>query len=122
MGQLGTFLDTMPTPVLVALGLILIAEWALIIYALVKLVRTPAERITLGGRKWLWALIIVVLNSVALGAILFLVMGRKPEAAVAPAPNMPAGDRAAAAADALYGAAPAAAQDAGAIDGGGEQL
>jgi hypothetical protein len=74
------------------------------IYALVKLFRTPDEQLVL-GKKWPWVIIILFVNLV--GAIVFLVAGRKPAAAADPlaqgAPAVAATDRAARAADVLYG-------------------
>ena len=77
------------------------------IYALVVLFRTPEERIT-GGKRWLWAVIILFVNLI--GAIVFFVAGRKPLPAVDPlaTANLPSAppetvERAQRAADVLYG-------------------
>jgi hypothetical protein len=88
----------------VVAGLFWLAEIALIIWALVVLFRTPEERVQL-GKRWIWVLIILFLNPI--GAIVFLIAGRKPAEASDPlaqgAPLAPTVDRAAHAADVLYG-------------------
>ncbi|HSQ22203.1 MAG TPA: PLD nuclease N-terminal domain-containing protein, partial [Coriobacteriia bacterium] len=73
---------------------------------------TPDERLQF-GKKWPWVLIILFVNLV--GAIVFLVAGRTPEAAADPLagartgeatagePPAPPADRATRAADVLYG-------------------
>lgn len=72
------------------------------VWALVDLVRR--DRVA-GGRKWVWALVIVFLSNLALGAILYFAIGRKVTAPVAEpdAPDHTASDRAARAVDTLYG-------------------
>ncbi|MBN2847745.1 MAG: PLDc_N domain-containing protein [Coriobacteriia bacterium] len=96
------------------IGIIALAvvQIAVEIYALVTLFRTPDERLQF-GKKWPWVLIILFVNLV--GAIVFLVAGRRPEAATDPLaaaraaeaaadePPAPPADRAARAADVLYG-------------------
>lgn len=94
--------SALPLWVLVVAGVVMVAQLGFEIFVLVKMFQTPAERLTLGGRKWLWAIIILAINWI--GAILFLVAGRKPEQAVEVAASTPASTRAEAAADALYGA------------------
>lgn len=73
--------------------------------ALVQLVRTPAERVRIGGRKWLWALIIIL--GELLGPIIWFFAGRLPEPVSLPASppaERPGTSRASAAdaVDALY--------------------
>lgn len=72
------------------------------IVALIKLFRTPDERLVF-GKKWPWVLIILFVNMV--GAIVFLAAGRKPALASDPLAQQsaPNGERAARAADVLYG-------------------
>ena len=76
------------------------------IFALVRLFRTPDEQLVL-GKKWPWVLIILFVNLI--GAVVFLVAGRKPVAALDPLAAPPADappatpDRASRAADVLYG-------------------
>jgi hypothetical protein len=87
---------------LVVGGLLAIAQLTFEIWVFVRMVRTPAERVTLGGRKWLWGVIILLVNWI--GAILFLVLGTTPAAAVEVTPQTAASTRAENAADTLYGA------------------
>jgi hypothetical protein len=89
----------LPTAALVAIGVLVVVQLSLQVYAIVDLVRLPAERLTLP--KWAWAAI-VVLGEI-LGPIIYLVAGRKPAPAVEVAPSAPAATRAESAADALYG-------------------
>ena len=95
--------------VIIVLGAL---ELALDVVALVILVRTPKQRVTLP--KWAWALIIIVINLI--GAILFLAIGRRPAEAVDPrAVEAQRGETslprpsASAVADSLYGDAQGAA-------------
>ena len=97
-------LEGIPTGLVVGGALLLLIQLTLQIVALVMLVRIPSERITIGGRKWVWALIIIFGELV--GPVLFFILGRKPAPAVEPIANTLAADRASAAADALYGAPP----------------
>ncbi len=93
---------TLSTGVIVALVVLALVELALIVVALVDLARRPA---VLGGRKWVWVLVIVVFNLI--GPIVYLAVGREP-APVADdegAPREGTGDRVAATADLLYGPA-----------------
>jgi hypothetical protein len=94
-------LSTLPPGVLVASGVLLIAELVLDVIALVDLYRRPIERVALGS-KWAWVAIVVLVNF--LGAILYLVLGRKPAPRTEEPPQtpMPARTRANIA-DALYG-------------------
>lgn len=70
--------------------------------ALIDLYRRPVEQV-LGGRKWVWLLVILLINS-GLGAVIYLLAGRKAAPAVDAPPAQPASERAAAAGDSLYGA------------------
>lgn len=94
-------LDALPVWVWIALAVVGVAQLAFELYALLDMLRRPEAELTLGGRKWLWAIIILLVNWV--GAILYLVVGRKPAAAVDAARAFPIADRAGAAVDALYG-------------------
>ncbi len=86
----------------VGIGLLILVQLTLQIVALVLLIKAPSERVTIGGRKWVWALIIILGELV--GAVLFFFLGRKPAAVIEPTSVTPAASRATAAADALYGA------------------
>jgi hypothetical protein len=95
-------LSTLPVWVLIVGGVVLVAQLTFEVWVLLKMLRTPSDQLTLGGMKWLWAIIILLVNWI--GAIIFLVAGRKPAAAVEATPVRAAASRAETAADALYGA------------------
>lgn len=88
------------TVALVGIGLLILVQLTLQVIAVVGLVRTPAERVSLGGRKWLWALIIILGEIV--GPILWFVAGRTA-APVDDSAVRPSEGQARSAADALYG-------------------
>lgn len=107
-----TFPD-LPTPVLVLLGVLIVVQIVLEVWALIVLFKTPDDRLLL-GKKWPWVLIILLVNTI--GAVIFLAAGRtKPpvdDRADGAQPAVPTGDAAARAVDVLYGeerAAPPAA-------------
>ncbi len=95
-------LSELPTGALIALGVYVVFQLGLEIYALVKMFQTPEDRL-LFGKRWPWVLIILFVNLI--GAIVFLVAGRKPEIVVEPvgAQQAPVTDRARRATDVLYG-------------------
>jgi Phospholipase_D-nuclease N-terminal len=90
------------------LVLVALAELALAVFCIVDIVRRPA---VLGGRKWVWIVVVAVFNLI--GSIVYLAAGRvQPEADDASheqAAETEARGRAAATADLLYGPAPDAA-------------
>lgn len=71
----------LPGWLLAALGVLVVVQLVVEVYALVRLLRTPDEQL-LFGKKWPWVLIILLVNLV--GAIVFLVAGRQPAPAVDP--------------------------------------
>ncbi|GAB2838249.1 hypothetical protein GCM10022221_42060 [Actinocorallia aurea] len=92
--------SAVPTPVLIALGALAAVQLALQVASLVVLARLPRERVV-SGRKWPWAIAIVLMS--LLGVIVFLAVGRRPApAADAPAPE-PAGDGVRRTVRSLYG-------------------
>ena len=93
-------LDGLPTWVLVVGGLLAVVQVFVELWALVDMLRRPADQLTLGGRKWLWAIIILFIHFI--GAIIYFAAGRKPAAVVDVAPHAPVAQRADAAVDALY--------------------
>lgn len=98
-------LSDLPVWMLAALGVLALVQISVEIYALVKLFRTPDEQLVL-GKKWPWIIIILFVNLI--GAIVFLVAGRKPAQIADPLAAASSGapataDRAARAADVLYG-------------------
>ena len=98
-------LSAIPSPLLFGIAALIVVQLSLQVAAIVSLVRTPAERITIGGRKWVWALIILL--GELLGPILYFLAGRTPAPAVEPTTASPVAERAASAVDSLYGAGPA---------------
>lgn len=94
-------LSQLPPVAWVAIGVIGVFALVLVVIALLDLYRRPVEQVT-GGRKWLWLIVILFLNS-GIGAIIYLLAGRKAAAAVETAPAAPVADRADTALDALYG-------------------
>jgi len=89
----------LPTAALVALGVLLVVQLSLQVFAIVDLVKRSADGLTLP--KWVWVAIIVL--GEILGPIIYLAAGRKPVTAVEVAPRGNAASRGADAADALYG-------------------
>lgn len=94
-------LQSLPVPALIGIGLLIVVQLALDVVAFVDLYKRPVSQVALGN-KWIWVAIIVFVNTI--GAILYLVIGRKAPAAVEVAPQTAAATRAEVAADALYGA------------------
>ncbi|NTW28074.1 MAG: PLDc_N domain-containing protein [Coriobacteriia bacterium] len=94
-------LSAIPTGVLVAVGVLILVEIVLDVISLVDLYRRPVAQVVFGN-KWIWVAIILLVNTI--GAIIYLVAGRKPaavsEGLVPPAPTSV---RAENVADALYG-------------------
>ena len=93
-------LNSLPLGVLVILAVLLIAEIALDVTALVSLARRPRSMVALGN-KWIWVLIIVLVNLI--GAILYFVVGRKSVPAADDAHLPPGGSPTTSVADSLYG-------------------
>jgi hypothetical protein len=88
----------LPTAVLVAAVVLGALELALLLIALIHLVRHPHPQLL---PLWGWLLIIVLLNVV--GPLVYLAVGRERRADAPPEPVEPAGDRARRAVDVLYG-------------------
>ena len=106
-------LSSLPGWAWIVIAAIAVVQVTLDVIALVDLYRRPADRV-LTGNKWVWLAVILLAN--LLGAILYLVVARKPavlaESATAPRRPSTSPD---AVADALYGPAipPAHSGDAG---------
>lgn len=98
----GVDLSTLPTWLLFVGGALAIVQLSFEIWALVDMLKRPADQLALGGRKWLWAIIILFVNW--LGAILYFAVGRKPASAPEAAYAATTPDATAAAMDSLYGA------------------
>lgn len=93
--------DALPAWVWLLGGLLVVAQVAFELWALVDMLRRPESELSLGGRKWLWAIIILFVNLI--GAILYVAVGRKPAPALEVAPDAPVAERTDAALDSLYG-------------------
>ncbi|HZL06329.1 MAG TPA: PLD nuclease N-terminal domain-containing protein [Coriobacteriia bacterium] len=81
-------LAELPTWLLAGIGVLVIVQLVVEIYALIRLFRTPDRQLVF-GKKWPWVLIILFVNLV--GAIVFLAAGRHPAAAVDPLAVPPRG-------------------------------
>lgn len=92
-------LSQLPAPVLWALIVVAIAQVTLEVYAIVDIVRRPAAQIV--GKKVWWVLLVVFVNLI--GAVIYLVAGRKPAELQETSAPRPTKDAAADAVDALYG-------------------
>ena len=95
-------LNELPVGVLVALGVYIVFQIGIEIYALVKMFQTPEDQLAF-GKRWVWVLLILFVNLI--GAVLFLVAGRKPAMVAEPTgtQHAPVTDRARRATDVLYG-------------------
>jgi NADH:ubiquinone oxidoreductase subunit 6 (subunit J) len=94
-------LPAIPLWAVVALGVLAVVQITLDVIALVDLYRRPVKQVVLGN-KWIWVAIVLLVNTV--GAIIYLVVGRKPvampeNAAPSASPSVRTEDIA----DALYG-------------------
>lgn len=102
MSSAGTMSGLSPA-VWVAIGGLVLLQLSLQVAALVQLSKTPTERVTLGGRKIIWALIIVL--GEILGPIAWFAAGRTPATVEQAAAEASEADRESAV-DALYGPGP----------------
>lgn len=97
-------MSELPVWMLLVIAVLAVVQVSLAIFALIRLFKTPDDRLVF-GKKWPWLVIILFVNLI--GAVLFLAVGRKPSAAVDPlaarASDAPRTDRAERAADVLYG-------------------
>lgn len=95
-----TDLSQIPLAVLIAAGVLLVVQVALQAIAIIQLLKTPQERVTIGGRKWVWG--IIILLGEIIGPIVWFVAGRRP----APVDDVRAesnGESKQSAVDTLYG-------------------
>ena len=74
---MNTNLPAIPVWAVVALGVLAVVQITLDVIALVDLYRRPVKQVVFGN-KWIWVVIILLVNT--LGAIIYLVAGRKPAA------------------------------------------
>ncbi|BDO41659.1 hypothetical protein CELD12_11490 [Cellulomonas sp. NTE-D12] len=101
--MVNTQLTSLPGPLLVVVIVLGVVQLTLDVIALVDLVRRPVDRVALGN-KWVWVAIILLVNM--LGAILYLLVGRRPAPAAEVAAPAQLGPRAGSVADSLYGPRP----------------
>ncbi len=94
-------LQTLPTWGLVGIGVLMVVDLVLYVWALTDLYRRPVEQLTIAN-KWVWVAIILLVST--FGALIYLLAGRKPAAVAEIAPKGSGATRGAKAADALYGA------------------
>jgi hypothetical protein len=74
--------------ILLALA-ILVVQLALLVAALVDVLRRPDEAVT-GGRRWVWILVIVLVQTI--GPLAYFAAGRRPRPAAEPSPRSDAPD------------------------------
>jgi hypothetical protein len=91
--------------VLAFFGVLGVIQIALLVIALVVLLRTPNERLVF-GIKWPWVLIVVLISMI--GPIVFLAVGRRPAPVVDPSAgaSAPYGDVSYRTIQNLYGTPP----------------
>jgi hypothetical protein len=77
------------TGVILLVLAILAVQLALLVAALVDVLRRPDEAVT-GGRRWVWILVIVLVQ--AIGPLAYFAAGRRPRPAAEPSPGSDAGD------------------------------
>jgi len=92
-------LTQLPGPLLWAVIALVIVQISLEVYAIVDIIRRPDEQIV--GKKVWWILLVLFVNLI--GAIIYLVAGRKPVQLAESSAPRPTQDAAADAVDALYG-------------------
>ncbi len=93
-------ITSLPGPLLVAIILFGIVQIAVEVYAIVDIIRRPADRIV-GDKKIWWLLLVLFVNLI--GAVIYLVAGRKPVQVDVARPLEPVADVARTAVDSLYG-------------------
>jgi hypothetical protein len=95
-------LATWPWWGLAILAVVAVVQLSLQVTALIDLYKRPADQLT-NPNKWIWAALILLLSTLGIGALVYLLAGRKPAAAVEVRPSAPAASRASDAANLLYG-------------------
>lgn len=91
---------SLPTPALIGLGALALAQIVLDVIAFVDLYKRPKERLVIPN-KWIWAAIILVVATI--GAVIYLAAARKPAPAAEKKREPSAPARASEAVDLLYG-------------------
>jgi hypothetical protein len=94
-------LSAVPVWGLVALGVLAVVQITLDVIALVDLYRRPIDQVVFAN-KWIWVAVVLLVNTI--GAIVYLVAGRKPAVLTDDAtPSGPTSVRTEDVADTLYG-------------------
>jgi len=93
-------ITALPTWMIATLVVFVIVQVGLEVYAIIDIIRRPADRIT-GNNKVLWVLLVLFVNLI--GAIIYLVVGRKPDVVTDARPVDTAPEVASNAVDTLYG-------------------
>jgi len=94
-------MSAVPVWGLLALGVLAVLQIALDVIALVDLYRRPIDQVVFAN-KWIWLAIILLVSTV--GAIIYLVVARRPAVLTeAAAPSAPTSVSADTIADTLYG-------------------
>jgi heme/copper-type cytochrome/quinol oxidase subunit 4 len=96
---LSATLADLPVALIAIFAGLALVQVGLDVVALVHLYRTPAAQVA-GGNKWLWVVIIVLVNLI--GAILYLAIGHRAPPAAEQAAARPS-DRMGDIVDSLYG-------------------
>ena len=96
-------MPTLPAGALAALVVLALLAISLDMFALRDLFRRPTSQVVFAN-KWIWVAIILLASSFSLGAIIYLVAGRRPAVLTdAAAPSEAISVRTESVADALYG-------------------
>jgi hypothetical protein len=91
---------SLPPAVLVGLGALAVVQIVLYVVSFVDLYKRPVEQLLIPN-KWICAAIILFVTTI--GAIFYLVAGRRPAPAAEARPESPVSARASDAVDLLYG-------------------
>jgi len=93
-------LTALPTPALIALIVFAVVQVSVELYAIIDIIKRPADRIV-GEKKWVWIVLVLFVNLI--GGIIYLLVGRKPAEVVETQASNATPDVARDAVDTLYG-------------------
>lgn len=93
-------LASLSLPLILGIGVLIVVQLTLDVLALLDLYKRDKSRVQFEN-KWIWVAVIVLVNTI--GAVIYLVAGRKP-AAAAESPTKSNGDAATNVVNVLYGA------------------
>jgi len=83
------------------IGVITVVQVVLVVICIIDLSRRTDDQVV-GGRRWVWLLVVLFINA-GIGALLYLVAGRKVAPVDESALTAPSAGTAASAVDSLYG-------------------